>query len=275
MTLELQSLDKMMERGGFNLTKWASNSKEVLSHIAEQEQAESSTIDFNASEPRKALGMSGNTSTECLLFSFPAPVLTANDPEKEEKPVEHCFKVFDRMGLITLLAIGAKMLFQELWRRGLQWEDRLDDDIADQWRSWKSKFSQLSCITVPRYFMGNIETSSRIVIHGFGDVSTRAYGAAVYIRCVDEAGHISTHLAMSKSRAAPTKTVSLPRLELLAALTNAKLLKFHAESLTLKQDRIVCWTDSMVTLQWIRGSICQWKTFVANRVAEIQSIRDP
>ena len=44
-----QSLDKMMERGGFNLTKWASNSKEVLSHIAEQEQ--SITIDFNASEP--------------------------------------------------------------------------------------------------------------------------------------------------------------------------------------------------------------------------------
>ena len=58
-----QSLDKMMERGGFNLTKWASNSKEVLSHIAEQEKAESSTIDFNASEPRKALGMSRNTST--------------------------------------------------------------------------------------------------------------------------------------------------------------------------------------------------------------------
>ena len=56
-----QSLDKMMERGGFNLTKWASNSKEVLSHIAEQEQAESITIDFNASEPGKVLGMSGNT----------------------------------------------------------------------------------------------------------------------------------------------------------------------------------------------------------------------
>ena len=55
-----QSLDKMMERGGFNLTKWASNSKEVLSHIAEHEQAESITIDFNASEPGKVLGMSGN-----------------------------------------------------------------------------------------------------------------------------------------------------------------------------------------------------------------------
>ena len=64
------------------------------------------------------------------------------------------------------------MSFQELWQRGLQLEDRLDDDIADQWRSWKSKLSQLNCITVPRYFMGNIELSSSIMIHGFGDLST-------------------------------------------------------------------------------------------------------
>ena len=105
--------------------------------------------------------------------------------------------------------------------------------------------------------MGNIESSSSIVIHGFGDASTKAYGAAVYIWCADEASLISTHLVISKSRVAPTKTVSLPRLELLAALTNARLLKFDAESLTLKKDRVVCWTESMVTLQWIRGSVCQ------------------
>ena len=174
-TVELQhSLDKMMERGGFNLTKWASNSKDVLSHIHAKEQAESSPIDFNASEPRKILGVSGNTSTDCLLFNVPASVLTANDPETKRSLLSIALKVFDPMGLITPLTIRAKMLFQELWHRGLQWEDRLDDDIADQWRSWKSKLLQLSCITVPRYFMGNIESSSSIVIHGFGDASMKA-----------------------------------------------------------------------------------------------------
>ena len=60
------------------------------------------------------------------------------------------------------------MLFQELWQRGLKWEDRSDEDITDQWRSWKSELSQLSCITIPRYFMGNIESSSSIELHGFG-----------------------------------------------------------------------------------------------------------
>ena len=80
---------------------------------------------------------------------------------------------------------------------------------------------------------------------------------------------------MSKSRVAPAKTVSLPRLELLAAVVNARLLKFVAESLTLEVDQVVCWTDSMVMLQWIRASSSQWKTFVANHVAEIQSTWDP
>ena len=123
--------------------------------------------------------------------------------------------------------------------------------------------------------MGGVESSSSIELHGFGDASTSAYSAAVYIKCLDEAGHASTHLVISKSRVAPAMTVSLPRLELLAAVVNARLLKFVAESLTLKIDRVVCWTDSMVTLQWIRGSSSQWKTFVANRFAEILSTWDP
>ena len=93
--------------------------------------------------------------------------------------------------------------------------------------------------------MGNIESSSSIELHSFGDASPAAYGAAVYIKCVGEGGHASTHLAMSKSRVAPAKTVSLPRLELLAAVVKARLLKFVAESLTLEVDQVVCWTDSM------------------------------
>ena len=79
---------------------------------------------------------------------------------------------------------------------------------------------------------------------------------------------------MSRSRVAPTKTVSIARLELFAAVINTRLLKFIAESLCLRLDRVLRWTSSMVTLQWIKGSSSQWKTFVANRVAEIQSTWD-
>ena len=152
-------------------------------------------------------------------------MLAVSDPNTKRSLLSIASRVFDPMGLITPFTIRAKMLFQELWQRGLQWEDRLEEDIAHQWRSWKSELSQLSCITIPCYFMGNIQSSSSIELHGFGDASPTVYGAAVYIKCLGEAGHASTHLVMSKSRVAPAKTVSLPRLELLAAVVNARLLK--------------------------------------------------
>ena len=137
-TVELQhSLNKMMERVEFNLTKWASNSKEVHSHIVEQDQAEFSTVDFSASEPLKALGMSWNTLTDCFLFSVPPSVLTVSDSETKRSLLSIASRVFDPMGLMTPFTIRAKVLFQELWQRDLQWEDRLDEGIADQWRSWK------------------------------------------------------------------------------------------------------------------------------------------
>ena len=166
-----QSLDNMMTRGGVNLTKWASNSREVLSHIAEQEQAESSTLDFNASEPLKALGMCWNTFTDCFLFSVPPSMLAVSDPNTKRSLLSIASRVFDPMGLITPFTIRAKMLFQGLWQRRLHWEDPFDEDIAHQWRSWKSELSQLSCITIPCYFMGNIQSSSSIELHGFGDAS--------------------------------------------------------------------------------------------------------
>ena len=244
-----QSLDKMMKRDGFNL------SGPVIqgSHIAEQEQAESSTLGFNASELLKALGMCWNTFTDCFLFSLPPSTLAVSDPETKRSLFSIASRVFDPMGLITPFTIRAKYCSKSFGREVYSGRTGWMPDIAHQWRSWKSELSRLSCITIPRYFMGNIESSYSIQLHGFGDASPTAYGAAVYIKCLGEAGHASTHLVMSKSRVAPAKTVSLPRLELLAAVVNARLLKFVAGSLTLKVDRVVCWTDSMVTLQWIRG----------------------
>ena len=181
----------------------------MISHIEEQEQSQSSSIAFNASEPLKALGICWDTLNDCFVFCVPPNVLTVSDPETKRSLLSIASTIFDPMGLITPFTIRAKMLFQKLWQRGLQWEDHLDEDIAVQWRSWRSELSQLNCINVPRYFMANIGSSSSIELHGFGDASTKAYGAAVYIRSVDETGCVSTHLVMSKSRVGPTKTVSL------------------------------------------------------------------
>ena len=114
-SVELQkSLDKMMEHGGFNLTKWASSSEEVLSHIAKQDQAQSNTIDFSETEPLFALGICWNTITDSFLFNIPQSVLKMNDPEMKRSLLSIASRIFDPMGLLTPFTVIAKILFQDL-----------------------------------------------------------------------------------------------------------------------------------------------------------------
>ena len=159
------------------------------------------------------------------------------------------------MGILSPYTIRSKVLFQQLWSRGLQWDENLPKDIKQQWDVWKYELPVLNEICIPRSLMKNGKSGTSLQLHGFGDASPKAYGAVVYTRVTQRNGDVKTHLVMSKTRMAPTKVVSLPRLELVAAVINLRLLKFVLESLSGSQaiERVVCWTDSEVTLHWIRG----------------------
>ncbi|XP_066941407.1 uncharacterized protein [Macrobrachium rosenbergii] len=114
-----------------------------------------------------------------------------------------------------------------------------------------------------------------IELHAFGDASERGYGACVYVR-VPEEGNFKVTLIAARGKVAPIKKVSLPRLELLGALLCARLVVFVKSALRLVQEVSVrCWTDSTVALAWIKGEPNRWKTFVANRVVEIQGLTPP
>ena len=274
MKLQKEMSDIMLT-AAFNLTKWASNSELLMDSIDTEKRASSPLVEFDSHEPLKALGVSWDLTSDCFRFISPNEIVSSHDSMTKRSLLSLASKVFDPMGLISPFTVRAKILFQELWRRGLEWDDPLDGDIVREWSSWKSELFQLKGVTIPRWFGTSVTSKPIVELHGFGDASPKAYGAAVYIRVTDCVGQVSSQLVMSKTRVAPIKTVSLPRLELLAAVVNARLLKFVVNTLQIKVDRVVCWTDSMVTLHWIRGQSSSWKPFVANRVSEIQSTWDP
>ncbi|XP_036148430.1 uncharacterized protein LOC118647496 [Monomorium pharaonis] len=105
-------------------------------------------------------------------------------------------------------------------------------------------------------------------IHDFADAT--AYAAAVYLKVVSS-GHTTISLLVGKSKVAPLKPLSVPRLELSAALLLARLVNFVRESPGYSHLPYFCWTDSTIVLAWVTQHPSRWKTFVANRVNEIQS----
>ena len=111
-------------------------------------------------------------------------------------------------------------------------------------------------------------------LHAFGDASERAYGACIYLRLPLVQGY-QVSLVIARTRVAPIKKLSLPRLELMSALLCARLVTFVRSALDLDHSKITCYSDSTVSLGWIKADPLKLKTFVGNRVSEIQSLVSP
>lgn len=119
----------------------------------------------------------------------------------------------------------------------------------------------------------NIDSAIQLELHGFADSSEKGYCGVVYLRAVHADSKVTVSLLLAKTKVAPIKKVSLPRLELCAVVLVFKLLHFVLQQLEL-QDKLTAstaWTDSMIALNWLRSSPHRWKTYVANRVSQAQS----
>ncbi|GFX48096.1 integrase catalytic domain-containing protein [Trichonephila clavipes] len=140
----------------------------------------------------------------------------------------------------------------------------------EEWMNFYQKLSKVNNFKIPRCIL--LPATIRIEIHGFSDASERAYAGVVYIKCFNESGQSQTRLLCSKSRVAPLKTLTIPRLELSAALLLSRLVEKVVPILQLPIHKIWMWTDSTIALAWIKTEPHKFKTFVSNRVAEIQAL---
>ncbi|GFY22155.1 integrase catalytic domain-containing protein [Trichonephila clavipes] len=118
------------------------------------------------------------------------------------------------------------------------------------------------------------DNNVRIVLQGFADASEAAYGAVVYLQCFLHNGAAKVSILASKSRVAPIRVISLPRLELCACVLLAQLVKKIRSNLRLNISDIVLHTDSTIALAWLNTPANRLKTFVANRVAKVQELTE-
>ena len=115
---------------------------------------------------------------------------------------------------------------------------------------------------------------SDLQLHVFCDASTTAYAAVIFIRKLTD-NFIETKMLTAKTRAAPIKSVCVPRLEFFAAMLGAKLVEALTNAISNERfptPKVFAWSDSTVTTAWLQDFPRKWKTFVANRVSKIQEI---
>ncbi|XP_070070399.1 uncharacterized protein Parp1 isoform X3 [Drosophila takahashii] len=162
----------------------------------------------------------------------------------------------------------AKIILQELWLLKLHWDESVPQGIHTAWTSLLQSLTSLESVAIPRYCLQPATCS--LEIHGFCDASIRAYGCCVYARTLGSDGLIKVQLITSKSRVAPTKKLSLPKLELCGAHLLSQLYRKIAGIFADREPTIYLWCDSQIVLHWNRQHSATLSTFVGNRISEIQ-----
>ncbi|XP_018397720.1 PREDICTED: uncharacterized protein LOC108775764 [Cyphomyrmex costatus] len=265
---KMQQLQDTLTAGGFKLKKWIANSPDLLANISAHDQEVSAILPVGDPATHHALGVQWNRLSDRFMFSAPSPPRTVAITKRAV--LSFIARIFDPLGWLAPIIITAKIFMQELWAIRLDWDSELPDDLKSQWIDFLEQFKNLSVISIPPWF-GTSSDTLDVQLHGFSDVSQHALAATVYIRVVSPSDTRVT-LVSAKTKVTPLKRVTIPRLELSAAVLLVKLIRKVRDVLDLNRSISYLWTDSTVTLAWIKSHPSRWKEFVQHRVSFIQEL---
>lgn len=259
---------EILNSGKFPLRKFYSNEPKI---IADSDQGELTQFSISDDKSCKTLGLIWSPQRDIFHFSINFDINYLSTVTKRSI-LSAIAKIFDPLGLVGPISVRAKLIMQKLWQYNISWDESVPNDLFTLWKQFYENLPYLHNIEIPRQV--TIRDYIDIELHGFCDSSEIAFGACLYIVTVNANKERFSKLLCAKSRIAPLKTLSLPRLELCGALLLAKLANKSKIVSDLNISKKYYWCDSTIVLSWIDGESRFWKTFVSNRIAEIQELTD-
>lgn len=266
-----KQVTQVLANGGFPLRKWISNSSELMQAIPTSEKDGISIESRNGYDKFvTTLGVPWFFESDKIGFKY--------DIEKDIKKLtkrtvlSELLSIFDPLGLLSPVTIYNKILMQKIWQQKIDWDDEVDSEIKEKWLEFREQLPIIEKLRAPRWL--NCSPGDRVELIGFSDASEAAIGACVYLKSYTK-DDIHVTLLASKTKVAPLKKVTLPRLELCAAELLTKLMTKLKIALKIEIQATHYYSDSKIALAWIKSDPCRWKTFVANRVSRIQTTSKP
>ncbi|CAK1599242.1 unnamed protein product [Parnassius mnemosyne] len=264
-----KQVSELLAKGGFGLQKWASNSSKLMEMV--QDKGKEKKLNTKLDDIVKILGLCWDVTLDAFRYKV-------NLPEQKQRVTKRTIlsdiaRLFDPLGWTAPVIIRAKIYMQKLWLAGVSWDEEITGNLLQEWITFRQDLPVLNHVIISRWTHMS-ESVVDVSIHGFCDASNDAYAAVVYLRIVDSLGGIHVSLCAARTKVAPLKQISTPRLELSGAELLAGLLSEIALVMGLSRSQIRAWTDSTIVLAWLKGEPSRWKTFVANRVTKILTVLD-
>jgi len=255
-----------MDRG-FELAQWGTSSKAVLMSLPGVATS-TRNMDLEDLPVERTLGLILDFNQDAFLIRTKAP----NNGNTKRELLSTLSSSFDPLGFLVPVLFPAKLILQRVCRDGIAWDDAPDDATIKQWKAWVDGLSSLQPLAIPRCY--TLDDPIAVDLHTFADALELGFGAVTYLRFVHER-NIELAFVMAKSRVSPQKFVSIPRLELCAALLAVRLHAIVKKELRFPIRHSIFWSDSTTTLSWISSKHCKFHIYVANRVGEVLESTEP
>ncbi|KAL1448522.1 hypothetical protein WDU94_000574 [Cyamophila willieti] len=252
----------LLSTAGFELRKWSSSHPDVLTGLP-LDYLEKPHL-MGDIETIRVLGLQWDPHQDAFTYFVDA----VPHCETKRQVLSQIARIYDLSGFVSPITVWMKVLMQRLWIKGFDWDEPMPSDLLHEWKTFIQELPVLKTLAIPRYVLDTYVYPPELV--GFADASNVAMGAVVYLRVLCSDHRVLVHLIRAKSRVAPLKTLTIPRLELCAAQLLAQVI----ESLDpLRQqlhiNTIHLFSDSMVVLSWLKTPLHLLKIYVANRVSKI------
>lgn len=267
-----EQLQSILGSAGFPLRKWCSSSKDLLNRLPHAQDDPNFMVKLSEDDVVSALGLLWQPSIDSFRFLMkkwtPPQFIT------KRSLLSNINSVYDPIGFISCVLIKGKIFMQQVWSFKMDWDEPLPGELYSKWIKFYSSLGNLDKLIIPRLALAHCST--RYTLHGFCDASQNAFGACVYIRSETSDNVFVVNLYTSRSRVAPIKATTIPRLELCGALLLAELItevkdELKKSNITVTSNNIYLWTDSTIVLAWI-NSLSLFQVYVANRIARINDL---
>lgn len=270
---------KIHQNAHFNLRGWCSNRPNVVKNITPEKQAHDTEVRIGQREENldKTLGLLWQTGSDKLGFNTGLSRLSEEIKKRDRAPTKRealgaVMAVYDPLGLISHFTVTGKIVLQNLWRHGIGWDEPLPEEDAQHFEEWMQSLNEVTRLRIPRCY--DKGPDDFIDLHVFCDASEQAYAATAYWRIQKPGGKVDIRLVAAKARVAPLKPVTIPRLELQAAVIGARLADTIIKEHRDKPRKVIYWTDSQTVLRWIEKDAVKYTAFVAHRLGEIAELTD-
>ncbi|KAJ2949680.1 hypothetical protein O0L34_g15607 [Tuta absoluta] len=255
----------LLKAGGFDLRKWSSNCPELLARVPADYRETSLEFQDDKDFSVKVLGLQWMPAEDVFSFKTTPP----SDKITKRTVLSQIGRQFDPLGFVAPCVFYAKCFMQKLWIQKLDWDDRLPPELEKEWATYAFELPLMSNFRLER--QATISRHSYHQILGFSDASILGMAAVVYLRAFNPEGDVKVSLVIAKSKVAPLRTKSIPRLELQGALLLAHLVEYTKSILS---EQIVIhdtfyFTDSAIVLAWLNTPTYTLQTYVATRVAKV------